>query len=48
MSFSRGVLLSAVDCADGAKVRMFKDVDVDRLELYKYDGFNKLQPRYEV
>ena len=32
----------------GAKVRMFKDVDVDRLELYKYDGFNKLQPRYEV
>ena len=39
---------SVLDCADWAKVRMFKDVDVDKLELHKYDGFNKLEPRYEV
>ena len=31
-----------------AKVRMFKDIDVDKLELWKYDGFKRLQPRYEV
>lgn len=29
-------------------VRMFKDMDVDKLDLWKYDGFNRLQPRYEV
>ncbi|KAF6231301.1 hypothetical protein HO173_010444 [Letharia columbiana] len=29
-------------------VRMFKDIDVDKLELWKYDGFNRLQPRYDV
>ncbi|KAL9066304.1 MAG: hypothetical protein Q9161_007680 [Pseudevernia consocians] len=29
-------------------VRMFKDIDVDKLELWKFDGFNRLQPRYEV
>lgn len=37
-----------VDYTDLAKVRMFKDIDVDKLELWKYDGINKLQPRYEV
>ena len=30
------------------KVRMFKNIDVDKLELWKYDGFNRLQPGYEV
>ncbi|CAF9928768.1 hypothetical protein IMSHALPRED_007731 [Imshaugia aleurites] len=29
-------------------VRMFRDIDVDRLQLEKFDGFNRLQPRYEV
>ena len=38
----------AVGYADWAKVRMFKDMDVDKLDLWKYDGFNRLQPRYEV
>lgn len=32
----------------GGKVRMFKDVDMDKLELHHYDGFNQLEPRYEV
>lgn len=40
--------IGVVSYADAAKVRMFKDIDVDKLELWKYDGFNKLQPRYEV
>lgn len=39
---------SVVGFADAPKVRMFKDIDVDKLELWKYDGFNRLQPRYEV
>ena len=39
---------AVVDFTDLAKVRMFKDIDVDKLELWKYDGFNRLQPRYEV
>ncbi len=30
------------------QVRMFKNIDVDKLELWKYDGFNRLQPGYEV
>lgn len=30
------------------QVRMFRDIDVDRLQLEKFDGFNRLQPRYEV
>lgn len=34
--------------SDSAQVRMFKDIDVDKLNLWKYDGFNRLQPRYEV
>ena len=37
-----------VGSADLAKVRMFKCIDIGKLELVKYDGFNKLHPRYEV
>lgn len=47
MSFFLGAA-AVVDFADWAKVRMFKDIDVDKLDLRKYDGFNKLEPRYEV
>ncbi len=36
------------DYANLIKVRMFKDIDVDKLELWKFDGFNKLEPRYEM
>lgn len=47
MSFSFGAA-DVLNYADWAKVRMFKDIDVDKLELRKYDGFNKMEPRYEV
>ena len=30
------------------QVRMFKDIDVDKLNLLKFDGAAKLEPRYEV
>ena len=30
------------------KVRMFRDIDVDKLQLWRFDGFNILPPRYEV
>ena len=30
------------------QVRMLKDVDVDKLNLFKFDGAAKLEPRYEV
>ena len=43
--FLRGVV---ADYADAAKVRMFQNIDVDKLKLWKYDGFDKLQPPYEV
>lgn len=39
---------AAADYADLAKVRMFKDIDVDKLQLWKFDGFNRLPPQYEV
>ena len=38
----------AVDYTDWAKVRMFRDTDVEKLQLWKYDGFNRLLPRYEM
>ena len=36
-----------VDDEMAANVRMFRDIDVDKLVLWKYDGF-KVPPRYEV
>ena len=30
------------------KVRMIKGIDVDKLELKKFDGWNMIQPPYEA
>lgn len=47
MSFFIGGALQ-VGSADLAQVRMFKNIDIGELVLWKYDGFNKLHPPYEV